>query len=292
MNITLNHCPLCNSGQFNLYLKTKDFTLTKEEFSIVQCAACGFHFTNPRPAEQDLAGYYESENYISHTNEGNNLLNNLYKAARTFTIREKSNLLKKWSPKGKLLDIGCGTGDFLHFNQQEGWEVDGVEVNLKARKQAEEKLKQDLYKILKEVPPKQKYQAVTLWHVLEHVEDLNATCRQITELLATNGSLLVAVPNYESYDARHYKEYWAGYDVPRHLYHFSKNSMEQLWHKYGMQIKAVIPMKLDAFYVSMLSEKYKTGSTNMIKASLIGAKSNFKAQATKNYSSLIYIIRK
>lgn len=291
MNISLNHCPLCNSGQFDLYQRCKDFTVSKETFSIVSCTNCGLKFTNPRPAEEDLHKYYESDDYISHTNKGNNLLNNLYKLARVYTMEQKSRLLRKWSPKGALLDVGCGTGDFLSYNKKLGWSVSGVEVSAKAREQAETQLQQVLYTSLQEVPEK-KFQAITLWHVLEHVGELEKTCQQIVNRLDSAGTLIVAVPNCEAYDAHYYQEYWAAYDVPRHLYHFTQGTMEQLWKKFGMRIKAVLPMKLDAYYVSMLSEKYKTGSTNMAKASLIGLQSNLKARQGTNYSSLIYIISK
>ncbi len=287
----LNHCPLCNSGQFNLYKRCIDYTVSKETFSIVSCNTCGLKFTNPRPPEEELYKYYESDDYISHTNKANNLLNNLYKLARVYTMQQKSTLLRKWSLKGKLLDIGCGTGDFLSHNKQLGWSVSGVEVNDKARKQAEAQLQQNVFASLQEVP-ENKFEAITMWHVLEHVGELEKTCQQIVDLLHTKGTLVVAVPNCEAYDAKYYGEQWAAYDVPRHLYHFTTQTMEKLWSKFGMRIKAVLPMKLDAYYVSMLSEKYKSGSTNMAKASWVGLQSNLKARKDNNYSSLIYIISK
>ena len=292
MNIELTNCPLCNSGQFNLYLKTKDFSVSQEEFNIVECNNCSFRFTNPRPDEESTGSYYESENYISHTNKSNNLLNSAYKIARLFTIQDKSKLLKKWSRKGSLLDIGCGTGEFLQYNKQQGWRVNGVEVNTQARQQAEGKLEQILFTKLDEVPEDKKFQAITLWHVLEHVDDLDTACKKIVNLLDAGGTLIVAVPNCESYDADFYKEYWAAYDVPRHLSHFTKNSMQQLWAKYHLNIQAILPMKLDAYYVSLLSEKYKSGSSNMLTAGRVGWTSNLKAKKENNYSSLIYIIRK
>lgn len=292
MKEDLKHCPLCNSGQFNLYLTCKDYTLSKENFSIVSCNNCGFKFTNPRPPENELGRYYESEDYISHSSQSQNLLDRLYKLARVFTIRQKSQMLSSWSSKGNLLDVGCGTGDFLAFNKQASWAIDGVEVNEKARKQAEAKLSQPLYSSLAEVPTTNKYQAITLWHVLEHVSDLETTCQTIKDLLAPDGTLFVAVPNCESFDAQYYQSYWAAYDVPRHLYHFTKASMEQLWQKYDMRIEGILPMKLDAYYVSLLSEKYKNGKPDLLKASWIGMKSNLKARKNLNYSSLIYIIRK
>ena len=248
--------------------------------------------TIPKPESEKLSKYYESENYISHTNEANNVVNRLYKLARVFTIREKSNLLQERGKKGRLLDIGCGTGDFLFYNQKKGWETAGVEVNESARKMAESKLKQDLYSRLSNVDNSKPFSAITLWHVLEHVESLEDTCNIIRSLLSPEGTLLVAVPNYESYDARYYQQYWAAYDLPRHLHHFTKKSMAKLWHKYGMNIESVIPMKLDSYYVSMLSEQYKTGKVNLIKAGIVATKSNMKARASVNYSSLIYVIRK
>lgn len=288
----LNHCPLCNSGQFDLYLTCKDNTVSQEEFPISSCQSCGFKFTNPRPEESALAKYYESDDYISHTNQSNNLINSLYKLARVYTIQQKGRLIKKWSTRGRLLDIGCGTGEFLAYNKQFGWSVRGVEVNPKARAQAEAQLQQTVFDSLDAVPADQLFQAISLWHVLEHLSDLKGSCQQIADLLAPKGTLFVAVPNCESYDAEYYQEHWAAYDVPRHLYHFTPDSMKKLWHSFGMHIEAILPMPLDAYYVSILSEKYKTGKTNMLKAGMVGIRSNQKARATGKYSSLIYIIRK
>ena len=288
----LNHCPLCKSGHFTLYKKLKDYSVSQESFEIVSCNNCGFRFTNPRPAESALGKYYESEDYISHTNQGNNLVNNLYKLARIYTIQEKSKLIRKWGRKGHLLDIGCGTGEFIDYNKKLNWAVSGVEVNDKARTQAEELVGQSLFSSLEAVPRDQQYQAITLWHVLEHISQLEESCQKIKSLLAPKGVLMVAVPNCESYDATYYDQYWAAFDVPRHLYHFTQQSMEQWWKKFDLRIQAVIPMKLDAYYVSMLSEKHKTGKPNMTKASWVGLRSNIKARKTNNYSSLIYIISK
>ncbi|WP_017730989.1 class I SAM-dependent methyltransferase [Nafulsella turpanensis] len=288
----LNQCPLCKSGHFTLYKKLKDFSVSQESFRIVSCNHCGFRFTNPRPVESELGKYYESEDYISHTNEGNNLINNLYKLARIYTIQQKSRLIGKWGKKGRLLDIGCGTGEFIDYNKKLKWTVSGVEVNDKARAQAEQLVQQPLFASLDAVTKEKQFQAITLWHVLEHISNLEESCLKIKELLAPKGMLFVAVPNSESYDAQYYQEYWAAYDVPRHLYHFTQQTMEQWWRKFDMHIQAVVPMKLDAYYVSMLSEKHKTGKPNMAKASLVGLRSNLKARTSNNYSSLIYIISK
>jgi 2-polyprenyl-3-methyl-5-hydroxy-6-metoxy-1,4-benzoquinol methylase len=292
MNTYLIHCPLCNSGQFNLFINCKDHSVSQELFPIQECRNCHFKFTNPRPVEEELGKYYESENYISHTNKSNNLINRLYKLARLYTIQQKSTLLRKWAVKGNLLDIGCGTGEFLAYNKNMGWSIQGVEVNPSAREKAEKQLGQSIHTSLNDLATAKPFQAITLWHVLEHVSNLKENCRKIVDLLAPQGTLMVAVPNYKSFDAQYYQGYWAAYDVPRHLYHFCPSSMEQLWHSFGMRIEAILPMPLDAYYVSLLSEKYRTGNSNMLKAGWVALRSNQKAKSSGHYSSLIYVIRK
>lgn len=292
MNIHLTHCPLCHSGQFNLYINCKDHSQSQEVFPIQECRQCHLKFTSPRPAEADLGQYYESQDYISHTNKSSNLTNRLYKLARIYTIQQKAGLLRKWAGKGNLLDIGCGTGEFLAYNKAKGWAVKGVEVSPGARAKAEEKLGQPVYSDLNQIDAAESFQAISLWHVLEHVSDLRESCQKIIDLLAPHGTLFIAVPNCDSFDAQYYKGYWAAYDVPRHLYHFNPFSMKALWHSFGMRIEAVLPMPLDAYYVSMLSEKYSRGNNNILKAGWIASRSNKKAARSGNYSSLIYIIRK
>lgn len=247
--------------------------------------------TSPRPADKKLGQYYESSDYISHTAKGNSLVNKIYLIARSFTLKGKRKLAQKLVPqKGNLLDIGCGTGDFLQSCLENNWQCTGVEPGIQPRAIAAAK-GINTFERLDQV--KEKYQLITMWHVLEHVPDLNQTLSSIYNLLEQKGTLLIAVPNHLSYDARHYKNYWAGYDVPRHLWHFNQQTMERILRNHNFKLQQILPMKLDSFYVSLLSEGYQgTGFLRYVKAFTIGLFSNLNATNNKQYSSLIYIFRK
>lgn len=294
MTETLDNCPLCHSGQFTFAIRPTDFTVSKEAFSIQHCTNCGLRFTSPRPVEEELPAYYESEAYISHTNRAASPLEIMYQLVRQYTLRQKEKLVHRWTREPKaLLDVGCGTGHFLAQCKQAGWQIDGVEVNEKARTQAEETLQQTLFGSLREIEEGKQYNCITLWHVLEHVADLQYTLNVLNNHLAEKGSLILALPNPESYDAAFYKEYWAAYDVPRHLYHFNQQSIEFLAAQQNFTLQAVLPMKFDAFYVSLLSEKYQHGKMRWLQAFNRGLKSNQWARKhQQNYSSLIYILEK
>lgn len=294
--IHYSNCPVCNSPNINLILKTKDYTVSQQEFFIWHCNDCTFRFTQDVPAQDAISPYYVSENYISHSDTKKGLINKLYHAVRTTTLNAKRKMLIKETglPKGKVLDIGCGTGAFLHNMQQAGWDITGLEPDLTARKKAGE-----LYGLQPQEPGKLfdlqagSYNAITMWHVLEHVHELHAYIRQLAALIKTDGKIFIAVPNYLSADAVMYKEHWAAWDTPRHLYHFSSRSMEKLMGIYNLKLVAVKPMWFDSFYVSMLSEKYKNGKGNMLKAFWNGFVSNVKAMGNKRKcSSIIYVISK
>ncbi|AHM61404.1 type 12 methyltransferase [Flammeovirgaceae bacterium 311] len=275
-----------------MFITCKDYNVSGEKFGIQQCQNCDLLFTNPRPAETELGSYYDSDTYVSHTNKGNTLINRAYKLVRRFTLRQKTALVEKWSLSGELLDIGCGTGHFLQAAKEKGWKVEGVEINDGARTQAEAALEQELYKHLTEIPLTRRFQAISMWHVLEHVYDLGQTLTLLKDLLHKQGSLLIAVPNPQSYDAQVYGSAWAAWDVPRHLYHFSQEVMHKLARKHGFTIKAINPMYFDAFYVSMLSEEYKKGSKAYGNAVITGMRSNLWAKNHNNqFSSLIYILQ-
>lgn len=294
--IHYNNCPVCNSPNINLILTTKDYTVSQQEFFIWHCNDCTFRFTQDVPSQDAISPYYVSENYISHSDTKKGLINKLYHAVRTTTLNAKKKMLIKETglQKGKLLDIGCGTGAFLYNMQQAGWDITGLEPDVTARKKAGE-----LYGLQPQEPGKLfelqpgSYNAITMWHVLEHVHELHAYIRQIAELIKMDGKIFIAVPNYLSADAVLYKEHWAAWDVPRHLYHFSSQSMEKLIGIYNLKLVAVKPMWYDSFYVSMLSEKYKNGKGNIVKAFWNGFVSNVKAIGNnRKCSSLIYIIGK
>ena len=286
----LDISPISNAA-LKPYLDCNDYTVSNKKFSILIDKDSEFLVTSPRPNDEDLAQYYESEDYISHSNAKKTLLDKVYQLVRNYTIKQKIKLIDSFDLETRsILDIGAGTGDFLEACKNNHWKVEGVEPNSNAKSLAEEKLKINLKNTIDELGS-QKYDVITMWHVLEHVPNLLEYVSSLKQILKHNGVLIVAVPNYKSYDARHYKEFWAAYDVPRHLWHFSKSAIKKLFVKEQMVVDQILPMKFDAFYVSLLSEKYKTGKLNPLQAFYRGLQSNIKANKTKEYSSLIYIIK-
>ncbi|MEZ4968390.1 MAG: class I SAM-dependent methyltransferase [Flavobacteriaceae bacterium] len=272
-----------------VYLKTKDYTLTQESFELLHDPVLDMLITEPQPG--NLGKYYESEDYISHTDARKSLVDKMYYTVKRYNLKRKLSLIASYTSDKRLLDVGAGTGDFLAMAKKYGWEVTGLEPNELARLKAGEKGIQ-LLEGLDAVPTGLKFEVITLWHVLEHIPDLEAQISKLVELLTENGVLVVAVPNFKSYDAKHYKEYWAAYDVPRHLWHFSKKSIQGIFAKQGMKLLKSKPMIFDAFYVALLSEKYKNGKQNFIRAFWIGLMSNIRAMDSKEYSSLIYVLKR
>lgn len=287
-------CPVCGSTTISPVLETKDYTVSGDTFPIWHCSSCSFQFTQDIPTQDVIGKYYQSADYISHSETKKGLVNSLYHRVRKRTLKGKRKLIESVAGKknGKILDIGCGTGSFLSVMKQNRWEVKGLEPDEQARIKAKE-----LYGLTIEpidtffnlLP--QSFDVITMWHVLEHVHELHRYITQLKSLLTPGGRLLIAVPNYTSTDAGHYKKFWAGYDVPRHLYHFSPQSMQLLIEQHGLKIESIKPMWFDSFYVSMLSEKYKSGKLNLLKAGYNGLKSNLIALLQRQKcSSLIYII--
>jgi len=290
---TLSHCPVCENDSFTEFLRTKDFFLTGKEFTIVQCSRCGFKFTNPRPGKDEISAYYESEDYLSHYTGKNDPKTRIYKWIRKINIRSKYRIINKYSTGKKLLDIGCGTGEFLAYCRQKGLEVTGIEPGKKALEYASEKLQLPVYDELWLNNQKhQGFDIITLWHVLEHVHELRGRMKTIKDLLNPGGLLCIALPNPGSWDARHYKEYWAAYDLPRHLYHFDRSSMMKLAEKHELKLVKIIPMKWDAYYISLLSGKYRSKKSGFLKAVFNGYRSNLAGKCDNmNYSSLIYLLK-
>jgi 2-polyprenyl-3-methyl-5-hydroxy-6-metoxy-1,4-benzoquinol methylase len=243
------------------------------------------------PVPENLKEYYKSEDYISHTDSRKSLIDIVYQFVKRSTLRRKLALINSFNTTTKtILDVGAGTGDFLKICVANNWNISGVEPNSDARKISKTKGVL-LQKELDQLGDKQ-YDVITLWHVLEHVENLSSYIFKLKQLLSDNGRLLIAVPNYKSYDAKYYKEFWAAYDVPRHLWHFSQQSIQKIFSFEKMSVEKIIPMKFDSYYVSLLSEKYKTGKMNIINAFYRGFVSNLKGRSTSEYSSLIYVIKK
>ncbi len=278
-------------------MKCKDYTVSGETFKLIPHETLDMLVTTPQPDLEELPKYYESEDYISHTDASKSFTDKLYQTVKRYTLNQKVKLISSFQTEGKtLLDIGCGTGDFILQANKSDWKVCGVEPSTVARDIFRSKIDNGNTISLEPsldvlINTKQKFDVITMWHVLEHVPNLNDYLSKLKQLLKVNGCLVVAVPNYKSYDAEHYQQFWAAYDVPRHLWHFSQKSIHQLFNTVTMKVVNVLPMIFDAFYVSLLSEKYKTGKTNFAKAFFIGLKSNLKARSTKEYSSQIYVIK-
>lgn len=277
-----------NKNNASFFLKVIDHSVSKETFDLLYSKEYDMLITDPQP--EDLHRYYESDDYISHTDSKRSLFEMAYYYVKKIALQNKLNLLNNNQAKGTLLDIGAGTGDFLTICKNNGWKTIGIEPSQKAKNIA---LKKDVTFVdsIDQIESNS-IDAVTLWHVLEHIPDLNNQIQQLYRVLKPNGTLIIAVPNFKSFDAKHYGSFWAAFDVPIHLWHFSKNTIQKLFTEYHFILKQVKPMLFDSFYVSLLSEKYKTGSMNYIKAIWIGLKSNWAARKTKEASSHIYILKK
>jgi 2-polyprenyl-3-methyl-5-hydroxy-6-metoxy-1,4-benzoquinol methylase len=271
------------------YLTTEDYLITKERFSLEFDDNYDMLVTTPSP--KNLDKYYQTTNYISHTDNAKNIFEKIYQLVKKYTLRKKIKLINQFSKNGKsILDIGCGTGEFLAMAKKENWNTFGVEPNQKAREKTALK-NINVTASLEKIGP-QKFNVISLWHVLEHLPDLQNQIKKIAVLLKDEGTLIIAVPNFKSYDAKHYKEHWAAYDTPRHLWHFSQNSISRIFKEHKFKVIETLPMKFDSYYVSLLSEKYKEGKQNYFKAIYQGWLSNYKANSTSEYSSLIYVLKR
>jgi 2-polyprenyl-3-methyl-5-hydroxy-6-metoxy-1,4-benzoquinol methylase len=290
----IERCPLCGYQSLKPFISCLDYTVSQELFHVEQCEACKFTLTNPRPIQSEAGKFYQSSDYISHTSKSKSLMDRIYLIIRSFTLRWKFSLVKSHLHNKHLLDIGCGTGDFGKYCSTQGVTVYGVEPSQSARDLASSKgiLTFESLDEIQNV----KFSVITLWHVLEHIYDLDIIFQKIKSLLTDDGTIFIAVPNHESHDAMHYKQFWAAFDVPRHVWHFSKITMESCLNKNKLSLKEKSPMKLDAYYVSLLSEKYKgDGSltlSGIFRATWAAFKSNSKAKVNMNYSSIIYQVKK
>jgi 2-polyprenyl-3-methyl-5-hydroxy-6-metoxy-1,4-benzoquinol methylase len=272
------------------FLTVKDYSVSKETFQLYHDEDLDMLITSPQPSLENLGKYYESVDYISHTDSKRSLFEKAYHFVKNIALKNKLDLINSFQPnKGRILDIGAGTGDFLSVAKQNGWQTIGVEPSEKAKAIAKNKGVSFVEKTV--ALENHSFDVITMWHVLEHVPNLEEQILELKRLLKPNGTLIVAVPNFKSFDAKQYGTFWAAYDVPIHFWHFSKTAIKMLFEKESMKLVKVLPMKFDAFYVSLLSEKYKTGKMNYFSAIYFGLKSNWYGKKNLEYSSHIYVLK-
>lgn len=271
------------------FLNVKDYSVSQETFELLHDAELDMLITHPQPSLEKLPSYYESNDYISHTDGKKTLFEKMYQFVKGIALKNKLKLINSQSQKGKILDIGAGVGDFLMTAKNDGWEIIGIEPSEKAKNIAIKK-GVSFVNDVKEIES-HSLDVITMWHVLEHVPNLEEQITELKRMIKPNGTIIIAVPNFNSFDANYYGNYWAAFDVPIHLWHFSKTAIQKLFAKEQLELVNVLPMKFDSFYVSLLSEKYKTGKMNYLKAFWIGLQSNRYGKANSEYSSHIYVLK-
>lgn len=294
-NQVLDQCPICNGWLLLPHLRVRDNSVSREFFTLVLCSECGFCFTNPRPSSEQIGRYYEDPKYISHGGTGKGIQEKVYRLARRLAIKAKHRLVSRYFSNGSVLDIGCGTGEYLAYLKEKGYRCTGVEPSLRAREQAIRHYSLNVLPDISNIPSQEQFVVVSLWHVLEHVHNPRKELGCIHSLLRTGGVLILAVPDRESWDAIHYGPDWAAYDVPRHLSHFRRQDMKRLLVSQGFELVQVRGMWFDAPYVSLLSERYRQAHpiTAFVRGMLFGATSNLLALLGRRpTSSSIFIARK
>ncbi len=285
----INKDNLMNLTNPKHFLNVKDYSVSQEIFELLYDENMDMLITNPQPSLDKLPSYYESVDYISHTDGNKSLFEKAYQFVKSIALKNKIKLINSQSSKGRILDIGAGVGDFLSIAKNNGWQTIGIEPSDKAKNIAKKK-GVSFVENLSELESNS-FDVITMWHVLEHVPDLENQIKELKRLIKPFGTVIIAVPNFKSFDAHYYGNFWAAYDVPIHLWHFSKTAIKKLFAKEKLELVKVLPMKFDSFYVSLLSEKYKTGKLNFIKAFYIGLKSNWKGNQNSEYSSHIYVLK-
>ena len=288
-----NYCPWCGSDKAQINLWLKDEFLTKKDFHICECLNCGLLYTMPRPKKEKIGEYYKSEEYYSHQENKKGFIPKVYEKVKKTNLKYKYKLATRGLDIGKMLDIGCGVGDFLHTAESHGWECIGVEPSEEAKNIARQRTKANIIESEEiEKLPDQKFDIITMWHVLEHVDNLRWQVEQLQRLIKPKGRIVIALPNYKSYDGQYYKEKWDAYDVPRHLNHFNRTTIVKMFNTKGLKLISTDKLKWDAYYISYMSEQYKLHQFPLFRGALRGWLSNIKARRSGEWSSLVYIFEK
>jgi 2-polyprenyl-3-methyl-5-hydroxy-6-metoxy-1,4-benzoquinol methylase len=289
-------CPLCSSSEISHFQTCTDYFVSKEVFDIYRCTKCGFIFIQDHPEESEIGRYYESDDYISHSDTSRGLTDKAYQVTRGIMLGKKKRMIKKITglSSGNILDIGSGTGHFLNTMKNSGWEISGVEINPKAREYAASRF--DIDTISPEnisTLPGNYFDCITLWHVLEHLQEPFKYMEEIARLLKNDGVCIVALPNSNSFDSKHYGKEWAAYDVPRHLWHFNPSTFTIFAGKNRLAVAEKRKLPLDVFYISILSEKYKGSKFALLTGTLNGIGFLIRSWFVESgNSSIVYILKK
>ncbi|MBQ8957315.1 MAG: class I SAM-dependent methyltransferase [Bacteroidales bacterium] len=288
-----NKCPWCESDKAQINLWLKDEFLSHEDFHICECLGCGLLYTMPRPNKDKIGAYYKSEEYYSHQENKKGFIPKIYETVKSFNLKNKYKMATAEKTQGKLLDIGCGVGDFIHTAEQKGWECLGVEPSEDARNIAKTRINANIIESEElEQIPNESFDVITMWHVLEHVDNLKWQVEQLQRIVKQNGRIVIAVPNYKSYDGQFYENLWAAYDVPRHLSHFNKSTITKIFKSNGLELKKTKKLTWDAYYISYMSEQYKHHSFALLRGAYRGFISNCKARRSGEWSSMVYVFEK
>ena len=286
-------CPWCDSDKTQMHLWVKDLFLTQEAFELHECLKCGLLFTEPRPKPEEIGKYYQSDEYYSHKENKKGFIPRIYESVKKVNLKRKASMATKGLSTGKMLEIGCGVGDFIQEMERHGWDCTGIEPSNEAKMIAKKHIKAKLYGPQDiSTLPDESFDLITMWHVLEHVDNLKEEIEHLQRLLKKGGRLVLALPNFKSYDAQYYKEYWAAYDVPRHLNHFSRESINNIFKNTELIQRKTDKLVWDAYYISYMSEKYKNHSLPLLKGVLKGFVSNNKAKKSGEWSSLVYVLER
>ena len=264
------------------HFKVKDYIKSGDLFQLYKDNNSGIVWTF-LDKNHNHEYYYSSEKYIPHK-EKKGFFGFLYLFVQKIMFRYKLKNLKNHINKNKIvLDYGSGDGRFAEYLNQLQIKTMTYDPLVKKLDESEPNSYQT---------PENQIDTIMMWHVIEHIPDLDSSIKAIYNSIKNKGSLVVAVPNIDSYDSKHYKECWAGFDVPRHLYHFNHESLINFIEKQGFIYNYRKPLIFDSFYVSILSEKNRNNPFGTLNGLIIGLISNLFALFSTNYSSSFYVFTK
>lgn len=234
-------CALCGSEDYSVVLTSEDYRLhtTDEKFDLVRCRRCGLVYVNPRPTKEKMGEFYSRDYY----GKQDRLAEIMVKLLHNMKIQK----IMSFKKKGRILDVGCGDGEFLLHFKERGWEAYGVDLSEASYRLARKKLGRYVFNCeLKDCHfPDSYFDLITLNHVLEHMLDPNEELREVHRILKDDGILLLSTPNIDSLQFKISKERWFGLDLPRHVYHYSPETIVVMLEKSGFNVVGIAYSLLD-----------------------------------------------